>query len=54
MKSWMFTILRNIWLNQLRRRRTTPDLIDIDTNESTADIAVETSKSLLINESFCD
>jgi RNA polymerase sigma-70 factor (ECF subfamily) len=44
MKSWMFTILRNIWLNQLRRRRTTPDLIDIDTNESTADIAVETSK----------
>ena len=44
MKSWMFTILRNVWLNQLRQRRTTPDLIDIDTDESTADIAVETSK----------
>src|SRR5882757_3022736 len=44
MKSWMFTILRNVWLNQLRQRRTTPDLIDIDTDESTADIVVETSK----------
>jgi len=29
-KSWLFTILRNIWLNQLRQRRTTPDLIDLD------------------------
>jgi RNA polymerase sigma-70 factor, ECF subfamily len=29
-KSWLFTILRNIWLNQLRRRRTAPDLIELD------------------------
>jgi RNA polymerase sigma-70 factor (ECF subfamily) len=43
-KSWMFTILRNVWLNQLRQRRTTPNLINIDTDESTANIAVETSK----------
>ena len=26
-KSWMFTILRNIWLNQLRRERSSPGLI---------------------------
>jgi len=31
-KNWLFTILRNIWLNQLRARRTTPDLIELDAN----------------------
>jgi RNA polymerase sigma-70 factor, ECF subfamily len=29
-KSWLFTILRNIWLNQLRQRRTSPQLIELD------------------------
>jgi len=29
-KSWLFTILRNIWLNQLRQRRTAPDPIELD------------------------
>jgi RNA polymerase sigma-70 factor (ECF subfamily) len=29
-KSWLFTILRNIWLNQLRHRRTAPDVIELD------------------------
>jgi RNA polymerase sigma-70 factor (ECF subfamily) len=43
-KSWMLTILRNVWLNQLRQRRTTPKLIDTDTDERTGDIAIETSK----------
>jgi RNA polymerase sigma-70 factor (ECF subfamily) len=43
-KSWLFTILRNLWLNQLRQRRTTPELVDIDADESNADIVVETSK----------
>jgi RNA polymerase sigma-70 factor, ECF subfamily len=32
-KSWLFTILRNIWLNQLRQRRTSPHLIDLDGDE---------------------
>jgi RNA polymerase sigma-70 factor, ECF subfamily len=27
-KSWLFTILRNIWLNQLRRSRTVPEAFD--------------------------
>ena len=35
-KSWLFTILRNIWLNQLRQRRTAPDLIDLDGDEKRA------------------
>jgi len=33
-KSWLFTILRNIWLNQLRQRRTAPDLLDVGADES--------------------
>jgi RNA polymerase sigma-70 factor, ECF subfamily len=33
-KSWLFTILRNIWLNQLRQRRTGPDLIEMDADEN--------------------
>jgi RNA polymerase sigma-70 factor, ECF subfamily len=33
-KSWLFTILRNIWLNQLRQRRTGPDFIELDADEN--------------------
>jgi RNA polymerase sigma-70 factor, ECF subfamily len=33
MKSWLFTILRNIWLNQIRRRRTAPDWVELDADE---------------------
>jgi RNA polymerase sigma-70 factor, ECF subfamily len=36
LKSWLFTILRNIWLNQLRQRRTAPDLIALDAEENGA------------------
>jgi RNA polymerase sigma-70 factor, ECF subfamily len=32
-KSWLFTILRNIWLNQLRQRRTAPNLMELDADE---------------------
>jgi RNA polymerase sigma-70 factor (ECF subfamily) len=46
-KSWLFTILRNIWLNQLRQQRATPKLIELDVDESTADIAVEKSEDPL-------
>ena len=33
-KSWLFTILRNVWLNQLRHRRTTPDAVELDPDGS--------------------
>jgi RNA polymerase sigma-70 factor (ECF subfamily) len=42
-KSWLFTILRNIHLNQLRKQRTTPRVVEIDADENTANIVVETS-----------
>jgi RNA polymerase sigma-70 factor (ECF subfamily) len=43
-KGWLFTILRNIWLNQLRRRRAAPKIVELDVDESTAELAVERSK----------
>jgi len=43
-KGWLFTILRNIWLNQLRRRRTGPEMMEMGVDENLADIAVETRK----------
>jgi RNA polymerase sigma-70 factor (ECF subfamily) len=33
-KGWLFTILRNIWLNQLRHRRTAPDVVELDADGS--------------------
>jgi RNA polymerase sigma-70 factor (ECF subfamily) len=35
-KSWLFTILRNIWLNQVRQQRTTPNLVQLDAGENSA------------------
>jgi RNA polymerase sigma-70 factor (ECF subfamily) len=35
-KSWLFTILRNVWLNQLRQRRTAPHLVELDADENCA------------------
>ena len=32
-KSWLFTILRNIWFNQLRKRRNGPQMIEIEAAE---------------------
>jgi RNA polymerase sigma-70 factor, ECF subfamily len=43
-KSWLFTILRNIWLNQLRQRRIAPDTVDLDSDEYGANRAVDSSK----------
>lgn len=33
LKSWLFTILRNIWLNQLRHARSGPQFIELDAEE---------------------
>jgi RNA polymerase sigma-70 factor, ECF subfamily len=39
-KSWLFTILRNIWLNQLRKRWSTSGLAEIEADEL-ADAALD-------------
>jgi RNA polymerase sigma-70 factor, ECF subfamily len=33
-KGWLFTILRNIWLNEVRRWRATPDMVELDADGS--------------------
>ena len=43
-KSWLFTILRNVWLNELRRRRTTPQTVELDSDERGAIDPPDTSK----------
>src|SRR5260370_20837533 len=40
-KSWLFTILRNIWLNQLRQRKTVPPIVDLASDEHGANRAVD-------------
>jgi RNA polymerase sigma-70 factor, ECF subfamily len=32
-KGWLFTILRNIWLNEVRQRRKAPESLDVETDE---------------------
>jgi RNA polymerase sigma-70 factor (ECF subfamily) len=45
-KGWLFTILRNIWLNQLRKRRSGPQLVDIYSEAgAAADLAAPTKNS---------
>jgi RNA polymerase sigma-70 factor (ECF subfamily) len=43
-KSWLFTILRNIWLNQLRHSRRAPEVANIEADENSAHEAVDTAK----------
>ena len=44
MKGWLFTILRNIWFNQLRKRRNGPQMVEIEAEEGVANSIVEPSK----------
>jgi RNA polymerase sigma-70 factor, ECF subfamily len=40
-KGWLFTILRNIWLNELRQRRKAPEVLDVEADESAANLVDE-------------
>lgn len=42
-KSWLFTILRNVWLNQLRKLRNGPRMLEIE--DAVANTLVEPSKN---------
>ena len=44
-KGWLFTILKNIWFNQLRKRRNDPRMIAIDVGDDVANSIVEPSKN---------
>jgi RNA polymerase sigma-70 factor (ECF subfamily) len=43
-KSWLFTILRNIWLNQLRQSRRAGEVVELDLDENSPNMAVDTAK----------
>ena len=43
-KSWLFTILRNIWLNHLRHERAGPKIAELDSDENLADVSVATTE----------
>jgi RNA polymerase sigma-70 factor (ECF subfamily) len=43
-KACLFTILRNIVLKQVRQQRTRPRLLELDADENTADLVIETAK----------
>src|SRR5580704_12750305 len=43
-KSWLFTILRNIWLNQLRHERAGPNIAELDSDPNLADVSIATSE----------
>ena len=40
-KSWLFTILRNVWLNQLRHQRTAGKIVELDADGSQANEPVD-------------
>jgi RNA polymerase sigma-70 factor, ECF subfamily len=55
LKSWLFTILRNLWLNQLRQRRRTPLVPESDIEQYFTDStagATENPYSLLLSKIY--
>ncbi|AXC16306.1 RNA polymerase sigma-70 factor, ECF subfamily (plasmid) [Acidisarcina polymorpha] len=44
-KGWLFTILRNLWLNELRKQRTGPQLVEVDADAHLSDGLVGSSQS---------
>jgi|SRR5258708_5770474 RNA polymerase sigma-70 factor (ECF subfamily) len=43
-KAWLYTILRNIRLNQVRQRRNGPKLVEIDADENAADLVIDSTR----------
>ena len=41
-KAWLFTILRNIWFNQLRKWRATPEVVELDLDGDGANRVADT------------
>lgn len=43
-KGWMFTILRNLWFNHLRKRRNGPPIIEMEAGQCIADCIADPCK----------
>ena len=46
-KSWLFTILRNIWLNEVRHWRTAPEMVELEMHGDSANKTVDAVKDPL-------
>ena len=44
-KAWLYTILRNIRLNQVRQQRTSPKLVELDAYENAADLVTDSARN---------
>ena len=44
-KGWLLTILRNLWFNQLRKRRNAPTMVEMDGDDHTADSLVGNARN---------
>jgi RNA polymerase sigma-70 factor (ECF subfamily) len=44
-KGWLLTILRNLWFNQLRKRRNAPTIVEMDGDDHTADSLVGNARN---------
>ena len=47
LKAWLFTILRNIWFNQLRKWRKRPEAVELDLEGAGPNQAADTAKDPL-------
>jgi RNA polymerase sigma-70 factor, ECF subfamily len=45
MKGWLFTILRNIWLNEVKQRRRATEFVDVEAEEMTSSLADGNTRS---------
>jgi RNA polymerase sigma-70 factor, ECF subfamily len=43
-RAWLFTILRNLRLNQIRQQRARPPLLELDADENSAGLVMENAK----------
>ena len=56
-KAWLYTILRNIRLNQVRQRRTRPKLVELDAHENAADLVIDSGRdphALYVSKVECE
>jgi RNA polymerase sigma-70 factor (ECF subfamily) len=44
-KGWLFTILRNVWLNELRQRRKASESVDVEADKRTSSLIDENVES---------
>lgn len=44
LKSWLFTILRNVWFNELRQRRSAPEIVELAADDAFSNSFASTAK----------